>query len=309
MARPSKSVEAYMPLFIGPYLADTMHLTRDQHGGYLLLLMAYWREGGALPDDDTFLAGVTRCSPPEWRKLRPVLARFFEVCDGKWTQKRADAEIARALELKTKRTQAAAAASNARYGKTPKASGTECVTVSVTECETDTVTDTVTDAISPLTLSSNEDSIPREQIDAAVEAYNAAAKKAGWAACQQITSKRRAGIAARIREAGGLDVWRAAMTRAAASAFLRGETGRGPGHESWRPNLDFFLRPDSFAKLTEGAYDGRQAIATRPSGPLHAMDRRKRADAWARGHWPDAWGPKPGEPGCCLTDDDLARAA
>lgn len=42
---------------------------------------------------------------------------------------------------------------------------------------------------------------------------------------------------------------------------------------------------------------------------LHAMDRRKRADAWARGHWPDAWGPKPGEPGCCLTDDDLARAA
>jgi uncharacterized protein YdaU (DUF1376 family) len=91
-----EKVDAWMPLWIGSYLADTMHLSRDSHGGYLLLLFAYWRNKGPLPDDDEDLAGITKAAPQEWKKLRPKLAKFFTVADGVWTHGRADRELVKA---------------------------------------------------------------------------------------------------------------------------------------------------------------------------------------------------------------------
>lgn len=95
----ARKPDSFMPLWIADYAADTLHLTRDQHGGYLLLLMAYWRNGGPLQADDATLAGIVRASSTEWRKLKPVLQRFFVERDGLWTQKRADEELERAKRL------------------------------------------------------------------------------------------------------------------------------------------------------------------------------------------------------------------
>ena len=84
---------AWMPVYVGDYLRDTMHLTTEEHGAYFLLLMAYWNRGKPLPDDDHFLANTTRLRLSRWKHLRKSLAPFFEIEHGVWHQRRADVEI------------------------------------------------------------------------------------------------------------------------------------------------------------------------------------------------------------------------
>jgi uncharacterized protein YdaU (DUF1376 family) len=106
-----------MPLFIGDYLADTMRLTRDQHGGYLLLIMDYWRSGEAPPDDDDILATITKSTPSEWKKLRAILAKFFTIEDGLWKHKRIEIEMQKAAENYASKVERAKAGAAARWGK------------------------------------------------------------------------------------------------------------------------------------------------------------------------------------------------
>ena len=121
MADDKNRVDAWMPMWIGDYLADTMSLTRDLHGGYLLLLFAYWRNRGPLPDDDDDMAAIVRSNPAEWRKtLRPKLERFFTVADGAWSHSRADKELDAAGVRKEKAAAKAKAGAQARWGKTNK---------------------------------------------------------------------------------------------------------------------------------------------------------------------------------------------
>jgi uncharacterized protein YdaU (DUF1376 family) len=78
-----------LPLFTDAYLADTRHLTAEEHGAYLLLLMCAWRTRGcALKDCDRTLARIVGVTRLRWKKLRPVLAEFFDISGGLWRQKK-----------------------------------------------------------------------------------------------------------------------------------------------------------------------------------------------------------------------------
>jgi uncharacterized protein YdaU (DUF1376 family) len=98
-----------MSFHIGDYKKDTGHLSTEQHGAYLLLIMHYWTTGG-LPDDDEQLARITGLTLREWRKHRSTIAALFK--DGPWRHKRIDRELAEADEKYQRR-----AAAGSRGGK------------------------------------------------------------------------------------------------------------------------------------------------------------------------------------------------
>lgn len=114
---PDEKVDAFMPLWIGAYLADTLTFTTLQHGAYILLLMAYWRERAPLADDDEALRSIAKADRAEWKKLRPVLARKFRVGDGVWWHKRVEQELADAMKRKAGAVSKAKKAAEARWSK------------------------------------------------------------------------------------------------------------------------------------------------------------------------------------------------
>jgi uncharacterized protein YdaU (DUF1376 family) len=91
-----------MPIHIGDLMRDTGHLRALLMGAYLLLLMHHWSTG-ALPDDDDQLSAIARLSPPEWRKAKPILEKFFKPG---WIHGRVQKDLASANESYQKRAKA-----------------------------------------------------------------------------------------------------------------------------------------------------------------------------------------------------------
>src|SRR5471032_1981205 len=104
MAKNPKT-DIWMPVFIGDYAAETLHLNAAQHGGYLLLPMASWKAGGSLPDDDARLAATALMTADEWRQNRNILAEFFIVADGTWWHEDLNERLERATDNKQKRSE------------------------------------------------------------------------------------------------------------------------------------------------------------------------------------------------------------
>lgn len=55
----------FMQFYVGDYLADTLDLTTEQHGAYLLILMTMWQHDAKLPNDPVKLARIARMTPAQ----------------------------------------------------------------------------------------------------------------------------------------------------------------------------------------------------------------------------------------------------
>jgi uncharacterized protein YdaU (DUF1376 family) len=66
-------VSMYMRWYVGDYLADTDHLSLEEHGAYSLLLMKMWQREGVLPLDHDVLARLCRVSRKDWDRIWPVI--------------------------------------------------------------------------------------------------------------------------------------------------------------------------------------------------------------------------------------------
>lgn len=88
----------WMPVFIGDYLSDTMSLTTQQHGAYFLLMMAYWKNRGPLPENK--IKNITRLPNDAWSIDRALLEEYFDLkaIPGKWVHHRIEKELKKAIE-------------------------------------------------------------------------------------------------------------------------------------------------------------------------------------------------------------------
>jgi uncharacterized protein YdaU (DUF1376 family) len=87
----------YYEHHLGDWAAATGHLTWDEDMAYTRLLRAYYSQERAIPEGQQYRLAKA-LTPVQRRAVDQVLIEFFDLRDGHYHQKRADAEIARYLE-------------------------------------------------------------------------------------------------------------------------------------------------------------------------------------------------------------------
>jgi uncharacterized phage protein (TIGR02220 family) len=108
----------YMQFYVADYLADTMHLSTEEHGAYLLLIMNYWRRGKPLDGRNGRLASVVRMSNERWDSVEHTLREFFVVDeDGQWVHPRIEDELEKAQSRIDAAARAGKASAKARGNK------------------------------------------------------------------------------------------------------------------------------------------------------------------------------------------------
>ncbi|WKL96108.1 DUF1376 domain-containing protein [Salmonella enterica subsp. enterica serovar Schwarzengrund] len=101
----------YMQLYIADYLADTMHLSTEEHGAYLLLMFNYWQTGRAIPKSR--LAKIARLDNERWIPVEESLSEFFIDNGEEWIHERIEQDLA-SVHAKLEQRSAAGKASVAK---------------------------------------------------------------------------------------------------------------------------------------------------------------------------------------------------
>lgn len=80
----------HLPLFTDAYMADTLHLTHEEHGLYLMLLMTIWRSPDCkIPNDLEWVKRRLRATDQQMENLvKNLLDEFFTTTGNHITQKR-----------------------------------------------------------------------------------------------------------------------------------------------------------------------------------------------------------------------------
>lgn len=102
----------YMQLYVAEYLADTMHLTAEEHGAYLLLIFNYWQTGKPIPKNR--LARIVRMTKRRWANVELSLSEFFTDDGECWTHDRVEDDLSAVKATQAQRTRAGQASAEAR---------------------------------------------------------------------------------------------------------------------------------------------------------------------------------------------------
>jgi uncharacterized protein YdaU (DUF1376 family) len=276
--------DAWMPLYIGDYLADTGHLTGAEHGAYLLLLMQAWTRGGPLPAEDERLRALARLDRREWARARNAVLAFFERDGDVLRNPRLERELARVADVNSRRAQAGRIGAEKRWKNNgrpmangmakPMAKGMAKNGYPHPQLEPpkeippspsfpngkEVEGVSSAGAAEPPAGDGNggkppkptRPEIPMALLNDMAVAWNAMARIHGLPQVSEVTPKRATALRARINERWRKDpigMWSRYLDAIAATPFLRGENPRG-----WKANLDWAIRPESPVRVAEGRY-------------------------------------------------------
>jgi uncharacterized protein YdaU (DUF1376 family) len=157
-----------MPFFTDAYLADTGHLSTIEHGAYMLILIACWRAGGTLPNDDKRLARYAHLGSQQWQRIKPVIMEFFQ-SDGEqiWQGRLMD-------ELVAVRRKSHIASNNARakYRKNNKTGGADAP---IPLSQTDAIHDPLSKESKKVSNDTQKKPTPRSELCAVLDDEHAEA--------------------------------------------------------------------------------------------------------------------------------------
>lgn len=241
--------DTWMPLYIGDYLSDTAHLTCEQSGAYLHLIMHYWRVG-ALPDNDVALAQITRLPLKAWKAHRIIIAPFFAVAEGQWRHKRIEAERQRAKEVKKRYADRAKKGAAKRWQNDALSNATSidqgCNGHGNSQLQGSNEPIFSADAESLFEMEA-----PKSEeltVEHVFEFYQELAQELGLPVPRDITPERRQLIKARILQ-NPLEKFLTVFRHCRESPFLRGDRGRSP------LTFDWLIQKKNFQKVYEGNYE------------------------------------------------------
>lgn len=105
----------YMQLYIADYLADTMHLSTEEHGAYLLLMFNYWQTGRAIPKSR--LSKIARLTNDRWSSVEVSLKEFFNDNGTEWVHERIERDLEMVRSSQRQKSDAGKASARARKVK------------------------------------------------------------------------------------------------------------------------------------------------------------------------------------------------
>lgn len=90
---------------------------------------------------------------------------------------------------------------------------------------------------------------------------------------KELSPNRKKSAQARWSEKPSTEYWTEIVVRMSRSPFLRGEKNDPNGsHKNWKADFDFFLKPETHVKVTEGKYDDRNGVKV-SSPEMEQIDR------------------------------------
>lgn len=250
----------YIQLYVADYLADTAHLTTEEHGAYLLLIFSYWQTGKPLRADR--LASVARMSNERWDFVEDTLSEFFHVGPTHWNHFRIDSDLESVNSKVGKASAAGKASARAKAIKKQRGVNERSTDVDDSLQQNGNHIDTDTEqedqkpcdqqAESPDLLGDPKPAkapqvvIPYDDI---LKAY--AEELPGLPQPRSLDPDRRQAVKViwtKNEEFGSVDFFRRYFAYIAKSDFLMGGTG-------WTScNFDWIFKPKNFRKITESTY-------------------------------------------------------
>lgn len=110
-------VDIFMPVYVGRFLQNTMHLGATGSGAYFLLSAHIWTRG-PLPNDPARLAAIAKLTPAEWDMLGAELMQLLSIGpDGMLHDRVAEREKDKWVAKRLKAHEKAVKAAQARWSK------------------------------------------------------------------------------------------------------------------------------------------------------------------------------------------------
>lgn len=261
----------FMQLYVADYLGDTRHLTTEQHGAYLLLLMTMWRSDGRLPNDAKKLARISGCTASRWAKISDDVLAFFEVDGDDLTNKRLMFELKKASEKSIKRAEAGTKGGEAKALKNNKTNVANATALPKHSSEPEPEVEE--EAKASLSTPTKARSYP-EDFEAAWKAYPHA--KARSSKPESLSAWRRLPDAERQALPAACDRYR--------------REGREPRMDCGAPAMERWIK----RSLHQHWLSPQASDATAADGPVDPAVMARRMRRYAdTGVWELGWGPMP----------------